>query len=134
MLSSLIWFDFSWHLWGCPSHDCMVVGFKATYAFSAYHHYLWQFKSCSWLDVLDTTLCDKVCQWLATVLWFPPPIITDCLRYSWNIVESGIECRYPNPNTHHILYLRLVALNAATLTLTLITSCISGWWHWMLLP
>jgi hypothetical protein len=30
--------------------------------------------------VLDTTLCDKVCQWLATgrwfslVLWFPPPI------------------------------------------------------------
>ena len=24
--------------------------------------------------VLDTTLCDKVCQWLATDLWFSPPI------------------------------------------------------------
>jgi len=22
--------------------------------------------------VLDTTLCDKVCQWLAAVLWFSP--------------------------------------------------------------
>ena len=24
--------------------------------------------------VLDATLCDKVCQWLATGRWFPPPI------------------------------------------------------------
>jgi hypothetical protein len=24
--------------------------------------------------VLDTTLCDKVCQWLATCRWFPPRI------------------------------------------------------------
>jgi hypothetical protein len=23
-------------------------------------------------DVLDTTLCDKVCQWLATGRWFSP--------------------------------------------------------------
>ena len=26
----------------------------------------------SWRDVLDTTLCDKVCQWLATGRWFSP--------------------------------------------------------------
>jgi hypothetical protein len=26
----------------------------------------------SWRGVLDTTLCDKVCKWLATGLWFPP--------------------------------------------------------------
>jgi hypothetical protein len=25
---------------------------------------------CSWRDVLDTTLCDKICLWLATGLWF----------------------------------------------------------------
>ena len=25
----------------------------------------------SWRGVLDTTLCDKVCQWLATGQWFP---------------------------------------------------------------
>ena len=28
----------------------------------------------SWRGVLGTTLCDKVCQWLVTVQWFPPPI------------------------------------------------------------
>ena len=34
--------------------------------------------------VLDTTLCDKVCQWLATVWWFSPGTLvsstnkTDC--------------------------------------------------------
>ena len=27
--------------------------------------------------VLDTTLCDKDCQWLAADWWFPPPIKTD---------------------------------------------------------
>jgi hypothetical protein len=26
----------------------------------------------SWRRVLDTTLCDKVCQWLATGRWFSP--------------------------------------------------------------
>jgi hypothetical protein len=26
----------------------------------------------SWQGVLDTTFCDKVCQWLATGLWFSP--------------------------------------------------------------
>jgi hypothetical protein len=52
--------------------------------------------------VLDTTLCDKVCQWLVTSRWFSqgslgfihhsnwPP------QYNWNIVESGVK--------HHKLY------------------------------
>jgi len=26
----------------------------------------------AWWGVLDTTLCDKVCQWLATGWWFSP--------------------------------------------------------------
>ena len=26
----------------------------------------------AWRGVLDTTLCNKVCQWLATGRWFPP--------------------------------------------------------------
>ena len=30
------------------------------------------FKSLSWQGVLDTTLCDKVCLWLATGRWFSP--------------------------------------------------------------
>ena len=48
----------------------MVVGFITTCAFSAYHHLRCEFES--WWGVLDTTLCDKVCQWLATGLWFSP--------------------------------------------------------------
>ena len=40
---------------------------------------------------LDTTLCDKVCQWLATGLWFSPPIkltATVWLKYCWNKVNG----------------------------------------------
>ena len=47
---------------GCRGCDCMVVGFTTTYADSAYHHYNCEFEPCSWRGVLDTTLCDKVCQ------------------------------------------------------------------------
>ena len=50
----------------------MVGGFitTCTYAIGAYHHYCCEFESCSWRGVLDSTLCDKICQWLATGLWF----------------------------------------------------------------
>ena len=50
----------------------MVVGFTTTCAISAYHHYKCEFEPRSWRGVLDTTLCDKVCQWLATGWWFYP--------------------------------------------------------------
>ena len=50
----------------------MVVGFTSTYAISAYHHKCCEFESHSWQDALDTTLCDQVCQWLATGRWFSP--------------------------------------------------------------
>jgi hypothetical protein len=40
----------------------MVVEFTTTYAISAYHHLRCEFESCSRRGVLDTTLCDKVCQ------------------------------------------------------------------------
>ena len=40
----------------CLGHDRMVVGFTTTYAVGA------KFEPCSWQGVLDTTLCDKVCQ------------------------------------------------------------------------
>jgi hypothetical protein len=47
--------------------------------------------------VLDTTLCNKVCQWLATGCWFSPgtPVSsinkTEPSWYNWNCVESGIK-------------------------------------------
>jgi hypothetical protein len=33
---------------------------------------LYEFELRSWWGVLDTTLCDKVCQWLETGRWFSP--------------------------------------------------------------
>ena len=53
---------------------CMVVGFTTTYAISAYHHWRCELESCSWRGVLDTTVCDEVCQWIATGQWFSPGI------------------------------------------------------------
>ena len=40
------------------------------HAISSYRRWSCEFESRSWWGVLDTTLCDKVCQWLATSLWF----------------------------------------------------------------
>jgi hypothetical protein len=45
-----------------------VVEFTTTYmqfAISAYHHLSCDFESRSWQNVLDTTLCEKLCQLLA---------------------------------------------------------------------
>jgi hypothetical protein len=62
--------------------DRMVVGFTttSTCVISDYHNYRCELESWSWRGVLDTTLCDTVCQGLVTGLWFspglrfPPPI------------------------------------------------------------
>ena len=54
----------------CRDHDRMDVEFTTTCAISAYHNQSFDFESHSWRGVLDTTLCDKVCQWLATGRWF----------------------------------------------------------------
>jgi hypothetical protein len=52
--------------------------------------------------VLDTTLCDKVCQWLAAGQCFSPPIkLTP--RYNRNIVQSGIKHHNLLPPTKHTL-------------------------------
>ena len=47
----------------CVTTTCVV---------SAYHYYSCEFEPRSWRGVLDTTLCDKVCQWLAAGWWFSP--------------------------------------------------------------
>ena len=52
--------------------DRMGVGFTTTCPISAYHHWRCEFEPRSWRGVLDTTLCDQVCQWLATGRWFSP--------------------------------------------------------------
>jgi hypothetical protein len=47
----------------------MVDEFTTTCAIVAYHHLNCDFEPRSWRGVLDKTLCDKVCQSLATGLW-----------------------------------------------------------------
>ena len=56
----------SW--WWCLYGSWII----ATCAISAYHHYSCEFESRSWRGALDTTLCDKFCQWLTTDRWFSP--------------------------------------------------------------
>ena len=47
----------------------MVVGYTTTCTISAYHHLSCEYEPRSWQGVLDTILCDKVCQWLAFGHW-----------------------------------------------------------------
>ena len=57
---------------GRRSRGRLVVGFKTTCAISAYQHYICDVESRSLQGVLDSTLFDQVCQWLATARWFSP--------------------------------------------------------------
>jgi hypothetical protein len=85
-------------------HDHMVVGFTTTYAISTYHHWFCELKSCSWGGVLNTTICDEVCQWLATDLWFQCEYESRSWRgllditlfqfYQWFSVYSGFLHHY----------------------------------------
>ena len=56
----------------CHVRDRIVVGFTTTYAISVYHHERCELESCLWRAVLDTALCDKICQWHAAGGWFSP--------------------------------------------------------------
>ena len=47
---------------GCHDRDRVVDGFTTTCAISVYRHSSCEFESRSWQGVLNTTLCDKVCQ------------------------------------------------------------------------
>ena len=53
--------------------------FTTTCVIGAYHHKSCEFEHRLWRGVLDTTLCDKVCQWLVTGRWFSmgtPPMVS----------------------------------------------------------
>ena len=84
----------------------MVVGFTATYAISAYHHWYCQYESLSGQGVLDSALCDKVCQWLASRLWFSrsPPVSFTCktdLHYITEVLLK-VVLNTMNPNQTRI--------------------------------
>jgi len=103
---------------------------KSGYYFSSRHHHLrgswwsWSYGNLSWIYnylcnqctspltlwvripirrcVLDTTLYDEVCQWLAGGGWLSPGILVSSTnnwppRYNGNIVKSGVKHHNPNP-------------------------------------
>ena len=84
--------------------DRMVVGFTTTCAISEYHHYKHNVRTRSWWGVLVTTLCDKVCHWLAAGRWFSP----------------GTPVSSTNKTDRHDITERLLkmALNTITLSVT----------------
>jgi hypothetical protein len=61
-------------------------------------------ESCSWWDVLDTILCDEVCQWLAAGLWVAPgtPVSSTNKIDHHNITEILLKVAHkhhkPSPN------------------------------------
>ena len=63
----------------------VVVGFITIYAINAYH--------LSWRGILNTTLCDKVCQWLAADWWFSPvtPVSATNKTGRHDIVETLLK-------------------------------------------
>ena len=71
--------------------DRIVVGFTTTYATIAYHHLSCEFKYRSWWGLLDTRLCDKICQWLAAGRWFSTgtPVASTNKTDSHNIIETN---------------------------------------------
>ena len=91
-----------WYVASRRRHDHMVVGFTTTCVISVYHHWSCEFEPRSLQGVLYTTLCDKVCQWLATGRWFSP----------------GTPVSSTNKTDRHDIteILLKVALNTTTLT------------------
>ena len=81
----------------------MVVGFTTTYAISAYHHWSCEFKSYSWQGVFDTTLCDKVCQWLVISRWFSPgtPVSSTSKTFD-DITEILLKVALNTTNQTHL--------------------------------
>ena len=71
----------------------------------AYHHLNCEFESRSWQDVLDTTLCDKVCLLLAAGRWFSP----------------GTPVSFTNKTDRHDITEILLQVTLNTITLTLCT-------------
>ena len=84
--------------------DLMVVGYQYNKWLSPLQ--LWV-ESCSWRGVLDTTLCNKVCQWFAGGRCFSlgtPVSSTNKIKHNWNIVLSGVNHHSHNsPITLYIL-------------------------------
>ena len=97
------------------------------------------FESCLWWGVLDTTLCDKVCQWLATGQWISPgtpftstnktdrhDIIEILLKVVLNTITPSSFNEFVNKRLRYTNSISLFNINHCCLTLnskTRISTC-----------
>ena len=79
-LNCHFWLPFFLNHRGHHGRDHMVVGCTIICAISVYHHWSCVFEPHSWQHVLQTTICDKVCQRLATGLWFSPGTLVSTIN------------------------------------------------------
>ena len=76
----------------------MVVGFTTTYAIS-------EFESRSWRGVLDTTLCNKDCQWLAAGRWISPDTpVSTTNKFSPSTLELEWSASISKTLIHLLVY------------------------------
>jgi hypothetical protein len=56
----------------------------------------------SWRVVLNTTLCDKVCQYLATGRWFSPDTLVSSTNKTnrYDITENGVKHHKPTNQSY----------------------------------
>jgi hypothetical protein len=86
--------------------------------------------------VFDTTLCDKVCQWLATGRCFFLGILVSSTnknwqpRYNWNIVESGVK--HYNPNSYQLHNVWMGMFFALPIYEWIVFSCWGNLWKWLI--
>ena len=98
--------------WG--RRDRMLVGFRTTCTIGTYHHSYCEFEPCLWRGVLDTTLCDKVCQWFTTGRLFSPgtPVSSTNKSDRHDIAEILLKVALniikPKPKSNKILIMRKV--------------------------
>jgi hypothetical protein len=91
------------------------LDFTITYEISAHHHWSCELESRSWRGVLDTTLCDRVCQWLTAGWWF-----SLCTPVSSS-----------NKTDHHDITEILLKVALNTITITTKRSKMTKFWNYV---
>ena len=101
---------------GRRGRDRMVVGVTTTYAISAYHQWCCEFESLSGRGV-QQSLCNKVCQWLATSRWFSlgTPVSStnktdrhDITEILWRVALNNKANKQTNKQTLNIVCTLLI--------------------------
>jgi hypothetical protein len=128
-VENIHYFQCKYHSDKRPSYSwsyTMVVRFTTSCAISAYHHLSCEFESPSRWALFDTTLCDKVSQWLVAGRWFSPgtPVSSTNTTDYHNIIQKLLKVALSTISLTHwdnvtnkqlsILYICIILVNNLT--------------------